>query len=305
MGQQDVLHNISIKKFKDLFPEMPGKGLGEDLLIANLKYDKDLRVFQYPFRFDGYILIFCMKGKIRLDVNLDSFSIAENSLVLNVPGNIIRVSGVDKGDRDNMHFIIVAMSKTFMNSVHFDFNRLFNESVALMDNPCISLDSHERSVCRQYLQLASDLLASDIKNKKESVGALVSSISYYLGSIWTSRLSDAEHKPHAPSAKAKNIYDQFLRLVTDYHTSERTMGFYAQQLCLTPKYLSKLVKTVSGRSAPDWIDAFVVLEAKNLLKYSDMSIKEIVSRLNFPNQSVFYKFFKSHTGTTPTQYRNE
>ena len=192
-----------------------------------------------------------------------------------------------------------------MNSVHFDFNRLFNESVALMDNPCISLDSHERSVCRQYLQLASDLLASDIKNKKESVGALVSSISYYLGSIWTSRLSDAEHKPHAPSAKAKNIYDQFLRLVTDYHTSERTMGFYAQQLCLTPKYLSKLVKTVSGRSAPDWIDAFVVLEAKNLLKYSDMSIKEIVSRLNFPNQSVFYKFFKSHTGLTPSQYRNE
>ena len=86
MGQQDVLHNISIKKFKDLFPEMPGKGLGEDLLIADLKYDKDLRVFQYPFRFDGYILIFCMKGKIRLDVNLDSFSIAENSLVLNVPG---------------------------------------------------------------------------------------------------------------------------------------------------------------------------------------------------------------------------
>lgn len=50
MGQQDVLHNISIKKFKDLFPEMPGKGLGEDLLIADLKYDKDLRVFQYPFR---------------------------------------------------------------------------------------------------------------------------------------------------------------------------------------------------------------------------------------------------------------
>lgn len=55
MGQQDVLHNISIKKFKDLFPDMPGKGLGEDLLIADLKYDKDLRVFQYPI-FDTLIL---------------------------------------------------------------------------------------------------------------------------------------------------------------------------------------------------------------------------------------------------------
>lgn len=305
MGQQDVLHNISIRKFKDLFPDMPGKGLGDDLLIADLRYDRELKMFQYPFRFDGYIIIFCMKGRITLDVNLDSFQIVENSLVLNVPGNIIRVSGVDKGDRDNMHFIIVAMSKNFMSGVRFDFNRLFNESVALMDNPCISLDGNERNICRKYLDLASDLLASDMQNKQEAIGALVSSISYLLGSIWTGRLSDAEHKPHAPSAKAKNIYDQFLRLVTDYHTSERNMAFYADKLCLTPKYLSKLVKTVSGRSAPDWIDAFVILESKNMLKYSDLSIKEIVCKLNFPNQSVFYKFFKSHTGKTPSQYRNE
>lgn len=305
MGQQDVLHNISIRKFKDLFPDMPGKGLGDDLLIADLRYDRELKMFQYPFRFDGYIIIFCMKGRITLDVNLDSFQIVENSLVLNVPGNIIRVSGVDRGDRDNMHFIIVAMSKNFMSGVRFDFNRLFNESVALMDNPCISLDDKERNICRKYLDLASDLLASDMQNKQEAIGALVSSISYLLGSIWTGRLSDAEHKPHAPSAKAKNIYDQFLRLVTDYHTSERNMAFYADKLCLTPKYLSKLVKTVSGRSAPDWIDAFVILESKNMLKYSDLSIKEIVCKLNFPNQSVFYKFFKSHTGKTPSQYRNE
>ena len=145
MEQKDVLHNISIRKFKDLFPDMPGKGLGDDLLIAELRYDKELKVFQYPFRFDGYIIIFCLKGRIKLDVNLDSFQIAENSLVLNVPGNIIRVSGIDRDDYDNMHFIVVAMSKNFMSSVRFDFNRLFNESVALMDNPCISLDDHERT----------------------------------------------------------------------------------------------------------------------------------------------------------------
>ena len=277
---------------------MPGKGLGDDLLIADLRYDKELKVFQYPFRFDGYIIIFCLKGRIKLDVNLDSFQIAENSLVLNVPGNIIRVSGIDRDDYDNM-------SKNFMSSVRFDFNRLFNESVALMDNPCISLDDHERNICKKYLDLASELLTVDIQNKKEAIGALVSSISYFLGSIWTGRLSAAEHQPHAPSAKAKNVYDQFLRLVTDYHTSERNMAFYADKLCLTPKYLSKLVKSVSGRSAPDWIDAFVILEAKNMLKYSDLSIKEIVCKLNFPNQSVFYKFFKSHTGKTPSQYRNE
>ena len=301
---EEILHNISIKRFKSRFPDMPGAALGDDLLIADLRYDKALSVFKYPFRFDGYIIIFCISGRIQLEVNLDAFQVGSNSLVLNVPGNIIRVSGVETDER-NLHFIVVAMSKSFMSGVRFDFNRLFNESMALLDNPCITLDRSERRLCREYLDLASVLLTSDIQNKKEAIGALISSISYVLGSIWTGKLTAAERKPHAPSAKAKNVYDQFLRLVTDYHTSERNMKFYADRLCLTPKYLSKLVKTVSGRSAPDWIDAFVILEAKNLLKYSELSIKQIVDKLNFPIQSVFYKFFKSHTGKTPSQYRNE
>lgn len=301
---EEILHNISIRRFKSRFPDMPGAALGDDLLIADLRYDKALSVFKYPFRFDGYIIIFCISGRIQLEVNLDAFQVGSNSLVLNVPGNIIRVSGVETDER-NLHFIVVAMSKSFMSGVRFDFNRLFNESMALLDNPCITLDRSERRLCREYLDLASVLLTSDIQNKKEAIGALISSISYVLGSIWTGKLTAAERKPHAPSAKAKNVYDQFLRLVTDYHTSERNMKFYADRLCLTPKYLSKLVKTVSGRSAPDWIDAFVILEAKNLLKYSELSIKQIVAKLNFPNQSVFYKFFKSHTGKTPSQYRNE
>ena len=301
---EDLLHNISIAKFRMLFPDMPGAGLGDDFMIADLRYDKALNVFKYPFRFDGYILIFCINGKIRLDVNLDSFQIEENSLVLNVPGNIIKVADVEGSDED-MHFIIVAMSKEFMSGVHFDFNRLFHESMALMDNPCISLNEKERKLCKEYLDLAEILSDSDIPNRKEAVGALISSISYVLGSVWAGKLSEAEMKPQTPSAKTKHIYDQFLHLVTEYHTKERNMGFYADKLCLTPKYLSKLVKMVSGRSAPDWIDAFVILEAKNMLKYSDLSIKEIVAKLNFPNQSVFYKFFKSHTGKTPSQYRNE
>ena len=63
------------------------------------------------------------------------------------------------------------------------------------------------------------------------------------------------------------------------------------------------MKTASGKSAPDWIDSFVILEAKNMLRYSDIPIKEIVSRLNFPNPSTFHKFFKLKTGMTPLQYR--
>lgn len=299
-----VLHNIDIRKFRERFSGMPGANLGDDLVIADMKYDRAMIVFKYPFRFDGYIIIFCISGRIKLEVNLDSFEVGANSLVLSVPGNIIRVSGLET-DAKSLRFIVVAMSKSFMSGVRFDFNRLFNDSMALMHNPCIYLNRMERRLCKEYLDLAFSILGSGMLNRSEAVGALISSISYVLASMWTTKLSEVDHKPSSPSAKAKNVYDQFLRLVTEYHTSERNMRFYADKLCLTPKYLSKLVKTVSGRSAPEWIDSFVILEAKNLLKYSEFSIKEIVVKLNFPNQSVFYKFFKSHTGKTPSQYRNE
>ena len=86
-------------------------------------------------------------------------------------------------------------------------------------------------------------------------------------------------------------------------TCSRSVGFYAGQLNLTPKYLTTIIRKTSGRTAVQWIDDYVVLEAKNLLKYSTMSIQEISYYLNFPNQSFFGKYFKNHTGMTPTAYR--
>ena len=72
---------------------------------------------------------------------------------------------------------------------------------------------------------------------------------------------------------------------------------------LTPKYLTTIIRKTTGRTASEWIDDYVVLEAKNLLKYSTMSIQEVAYSLNFPNQSFFGKYFKEHTGLTPTAYR--
>ena len=74
---------------------------------------------------------------------------------------------------------------------------------------------------------------------------------------------------------------------------------------MTPKYLSLLVKNVSNRTAGEWIDNYVVLEAKALLSSSTLSIQEISDRLNFTNQSFFGKYFKQHVGISPTEYRKK
>ena len=84
---------------------------------------------------------------------------------------------------------------------------------------------------------------------------------------------------------------------------ERKVGWYATKLCISPKYLSETVKQVSHRTPNDWIDHYVTLEIRVLLKNSTMSIKEIAEMLHFPNQSFLGKYFKEHVGVSPSKYR--
>ena len=81
--------------------------------------------------------------------------------------------------------------------------------------------------------------------------------------------------------------------------------WYAEELHVTPKYLSTTCKNVSGKTANIWINQFVVKDICQLLRYSEMSIKEISEHLNFPNLSFFGKYVKSHLGVSPKEYRQQ
>ena len=91
--------------------------------------------------------------------------------------------------------------------------------------------------------------------------------------------------------------------VSNNYKQNRSVSFYADRLCLTAKHLSSVVKEVSGKTAGEWIDNFVILEARALLKSSDMSIQQIAEHLNFANQSFFGKYFKHFIGMSPKAYR--
>ena len=97
--------------------------------------------------------------------------------------------------------------------------------------------------------------------------------------------------------------EKFLSLVQINYKEQRGLEFYADKLCFTPKYLSKVIKENSGTSANDWIDNHVVLEAKALLKSTNMTIQQISDELNFPSQSFFGKYFKRHVGVSPKEYK--
>ena len=194
------------------------------------------------------------------------------------------------------------MSKEFAANQKIDVNKTFSNAMSLLDNPSVPILPEEATLMGGYLDMMGNVLKSDLAYRREAVQSLWISMLYVIAAMLDRRARLADDV--SPTNRSRMLFEQFIALVAKYHTQYRNVAFYADKLCLTPKYMSKLIKTATGKSAPEWIDAYVILEAKNLLKYSNDTIKQIVFKLNFPNQSVFYKFFKARTGMTPSEYRN-
>ena len=305
-NKMEKYREVNIRELRSHFPVTTVcDELSEDLFIAELKYDSEMDVIKHPCRFDGYLAFFCYKGNFDIEVNLRTFQVKEGSLFVYTPGNIVRVSGISPKEKEEVHFVVIAVSNDLMRMTHFDFNKLYDESLRLLENPCVEVGGHERDICKKYLDLAKEISVAALPNSRDALSLLITSIFYLMGALWADRLSEARQMAETGghSVRSRVIFEDFLALVKDNHKKERGLNFYAEKLYLTPKYLSKLVKTVSGKSAHAWIDSFVIVEAKNMLKYSDLSIKAIVLELNFPNQTTFYRFFKAQTGQTPSDYR--
>lgn len=106
-----------------------------------------------------------------------------------------------------------------------------------------------------------------------------------------------------PQSRQEEIFNRFIELVNNYAVKERNISFYADKLCVTPRYMSTLIRQASGRTAMDWINEAVIQEAKIQLRYSSKPIYQLAEDLHFTNVSFFCKFFRQKTGSTPKRYR--
>lgn len=108
---------------------------------------------------------------------------------------------------------------------------------------------------------------------------------------------------HAYMSSKEYLCDRFFHLIPVHYAQERSVTFYASKLCVTPKYLSTVVKEVSGKTPYAWIKEETIKGIEYRLCHTQSSLKEIANELNFPNCSFFGKFFKSQIGLSPQQYR--
>ena len=259
----------------------------------------EMEIFRFPSRLNALIIGVGTEGETSLTSNLQEFRLKKDSLFIFSPKHILQVQS---NNRFKAHLIVIAPD--FLKRINIDTKRMMPLFLQFGSLPCMELTHAESQSLRSFISMVEqELKGSETDFSSEIIGGLIAATIYKVGDILTHYLTEHPEVDSPIHNRAEEYFRQFTELLGEHYKHERSVGFYARQLCITPKYLTTLIKRISGKSVSEWIDNYVILEAKTLLKYSNMSVQEIAYYLNFPNQSFFGKYFKSHTGMTPSAYR--
>jgi len=289
-----TLRKISIARLKQEMQDTVF--LSDDLAITTIDYLKN-KTAEIPVSLDGFAAMVMTSGTATLSIDTETYEIRPNMLVFFRPDSIIRTI---RSSSDAMAYL-AACSKSFVNSIQVDISASLPIHMRFGRKPCLQATERDVAEIRQTFQLIKTIIQSDKELfRKEIIHTLFTALFYLI-----TELNRREQQTEQQCGRCEVIFDQFMQLLGQYNKQERNVGFYARQLNITPKYLSSVVKAVSGKTAAKWIDESVILEAKSLLKYSGMSIQEIAYHLNFSTQSFFGKYFKQHTGSSPSRYKRK
>lgn len=264
--------------------------VGDDIdIFACTSSDAELNK---PIKIDKAIIAVCTSGDARIKVNLQEYEVDSPMIISNLPGQILEITHTST----NFKCYVMVMSKRFIDMINIQgWQQRF---LSAYNNPVIDINEEQLQALTIFFILMHRA-ASDVENpfRLQVIENLIRV--FYYGGI-------GRINPSTSISPYKNsLVEKFIKLVHTHYREERTIGFYADQMCITPKYLSKIVKENTGRSAGEWIENHVILEARTLLHSSDMSIQQIATTLNFPNQSFFGKYFKRIMGVSPKQYRQQ
>jgi len=289
------LDKISISRIKQEMKDV--YYLSDDLVITAIDAQNYKTTMQKPVSIDGFAAVVMMSGEARISINLDEYTIRPNDIVVFSPDYITNMLE----SSESAAAYLIAFSKSFVNEIQIDLATSLPVYMRFGKEPVLHASQRDVDEIRQVFQLMKTLLRSDKERYRHEIVRTLFTTAFYIITDLNQREQPASHS----RGRGEVIFEEFTALLQKYNKQERNVGFYAKKLNITPKYLSSIIKEMSGKTAARWIDESVILEAKTLLKYSGMSIQEIAYHLNFSTQSFFGKYFKQHTGTSPSRYKRK
>jgi len=253
-----------------------------------------LNTLSEPIKFAASSWIFIFKGTCKADINLVTYDIKAPAVVSVQSSQIMQPKYLSH----DFNATVMVVSKRLAENLFMFMNNSPLSALAAR-HPVTSIPDAVLPAFERFIQTTRDIV-SDTGNPY-GLQALFYNILYFIH-----REGYKVYEPYTNEIVSRQgrMSDQFLILVQKHFRKERFLDFYASLLEVTPKHLSRTVKKQTGFTAVEWIERYVILEAKVLLKSSNLNIQQIADELNFPSQSFFGKYFKKLTGLSPKEFRN-
>lgn len=251
---------------------------------------------QSSTRLNFILMAMCKKGKAQ-------YSIDTRQQVVK-PGDLMFVSErhvIDNYEASpDFECLCIMLTTEYYHGFVQDVKNVSSLLLFSMNNPVVPLTNKEIQVFTNYFETIREKMADTSHHYRSPlIKALLLAMFYDMSNV----IYRVERQGNRKHTRAEAIFANFIRLLEENFRTQHRVSWYAEQLCITPKYLSEIVKKISLRTPNEWIDSYVILEARVLLKNTTKSIKEITDELNFPNQSFLGKYFKEHVGVSPSEYR--
>ena len=245
-----------------------------------------------PYRIEGGALLFCRGGSAVATIDQYRGEVRADTMLLLLPGSV---------------FLLADRSEDFRVTYCAFSLDLFSEAAffaALREQPIVRLHPRLVEGASIWFQMAGytyrdrDNMFRNtiIRNRLQNV--LLEAFDKM------QRFGSRRQAVSETTTRQTELFHRFVSLVHENCAHEREVTFYADRLCISTRYLSTIVRSIAHTTAKEFIDRSVILEIKMLLQSTDLSVQEIAYRLHFPDQSYLGRFFKKHTGESPTEYRN-
>ncbi len=249
-----------------------------------------------PFRADCTLAILLNSGELSLTIDMVPWQASAPCMVTILPNQIFQIHRLS----DCMEAHTILMSEKFSDSL-FDEYALFNSlRPSIADRPLIDLNGGIGTAFDKYIDLLKDLANSPLHVYRLEAAKHLTLSMFYGVAFSIHDLSRTKS-----TDRQTMLFKRFEKALRQHYKSQREVAFYAEKLCVSPKYLSAVVRKQSGKSALRCINEYVLNECQALLLSTDLTLQEIANQLHFPSQSVFSKFFKRMTGLSPRDYRKQ
>lgn len=268
----------------------------KDIIRGSLSGRSCSRGFNsFVMRANFAAVLLCRSGRVKLKLDLKEYTLEKNQILIIIPGVIC--GGIEVCEPCGLTLL------AYNNPQHL---REPNSDIAMIPRrylykrPVLQLSEKQKNEFMSICDIMRERIEqSEYTFKREVVYVLIEVLYIDMSNLMKREMEQIDA---GINDRNKKLYDSFMDLLFKYAGVEREVSFYADILCITPKYLSRIVKNVSGRFAKDWIRDYVILQAKTLLDSGRYTIQQVSDKLNFPNQSFFGTYFKTTVGCSPKAY---